>query len=387
LDDRSAESILAALTTLVYLDRSGRAAAWCDTLLGPDAAERLAPTWQALFAAIRAEAAVRRGDLAAADRYACAALTEISPQSWGVAIGAPLSALLAASVDMGRYREAGDQLAQPVPDALLQTTFGLHYLHARGRYALAVDLPHAALADFQACGDLMARWGVTSPAVVPWRTDAAYALLRVGEAREARDLIQRQLRATRDGFPRARGAALRALAQTTDLRQRRNILREAVDVLQTCGDDLELARALADLSRTHYALGESNTARLMLRRAHHLSQECQAEPLRRSLQPSQAEPSGEPGLAGVDGDSAQQLSDAERRVAVLAAQGHTNREIARRLYITISTVEQHLTRIYRKLNVNRRADLPTGLQAAPAATAGYPDPASRCGPDLVQSRP
>jgi DNA-binding CsgD family transcriptional regulator len=53
-----------------------------------------------------------------------------------------------------------------------------------------------------------------------------------------------------------------------------------------------------------------------------------------------------------------ELTDAERRVAALAAKGCTNREIASRLFITVSTVEQHLTKIYRKLNVRRRSDLP-----------------------------
>jgi DNA-binding CsgD family transcriptional regulator len=55
------------------------------------------------------------------------------------------------------------------------------------------------------------------------------------------------------------------------------------------------------------------------------------------------------------------LSDAELRVAVLAAEGNTNRQIADRLFITVSTVEQHLTRIYRKLDVQRRTDLRTKL--------------------------
>ncbi|HET9171567.1 MAG TPA: helix-turn-helix transcriptional regulator, partial [Actinospica sp.] len=55
------------------------------------------------------------------------------------------------------------------------------------------------------------------------------------------------------------------------------------------------------------------------------------------------------------------LSDAERRVAVLAAAGHTNRQIAHKLYITVSTVEQHLTKIYRKLSVSRRSELVTRL--------------------------
>ncbi|MFE6336896.1 AAA family ATPase [Streptomyces sp. NPDC057798] len=60
------------------------------------------------------------------------------------------------------------------------------------------------------------------------------------------------------------------------------------------------------------------------------------------------------------------LSEAESRVAALAAQGHTNRQISSKLFITVSTVEQHLTRIYRKLNVKHRRDLATRLAAAGA---------------------
>ncbi|MCC4316772.1 helix-turn-helix transcriptional regulator [Streptomyces malaysiensis subsp. malaysiensis] len=55
------------------------------------------------------------------------------------------------------------------------------------------------------------------------------------------------------------------------------------------------------------------------------------------------------------------LTEAEVRIAVLAAHGNTNREIASKLFVTVSTVEQHLTRIYRKLNVKRRRDLPAKL--------------------------
>jgi DNA-binding CsgD family transcriptional regulator len=51
------------------------------------------------------------------------------------------------------------------------------------------------------------------------------------------------------------------------------------------------------------------------------------------------------------------LSASERRVALLAAEGYTNREISARLFITISTVEQHLTRVYRKMAITSRARL------------------------------
>lgn len=62
------------------------------------------------------------------------------------------------------------------------------------------------------------------------------------------------------------------------------------------------------------------------------------------------------------------LSDAERRVAGLAVGGYTNREISELLVITVSTVEQHLTRIFRKLGVRARKDLPPEIGADPVDT-------------------
>ena len=56
-------------------------------------------------------------------------------------------------------------------------------------------------------------------------------------------------------------------------------------------------------------------------------------------------------------------------MAALAAVGYTNREIASKLYITPSTIEQHLTRVYRKLNVKYRKDLPADLHSYLPSTA------------------
>lgn len=55
------------------------------------------------------------------------------------------------------------------------------------------------------------------------------------------------------------------------------------------------------------------------------------------------------------------LTPAELRVAALAARGCVNREIAERLFITPSTVEQHLTRVFKKLGITGRDFLPTSL--------------------------
>jgi len=52
-----------------------------------------------------------------------------------------------------------------------------------------------------------------------------------------------------------------------------------------------------------------------------------------------------------------ELTNAERQVAALVAAGRANREVAAQLFITVATVEAHLTRIYRKLSVRSRTEL------------------------------
>ncbi|OIK06007.1 AAA family ATPase [Streptomyces monashensis] len=74
-----------------------------------------------------------------------------------------------------------------------------------------------------------------------------------------------------------------------------------------------------------------------------------------------------------DDDPIARLSTSERRVAVLAARGCTNRAIAAHLCVTPSTVEQHLTRIYRKLRVRSRTGLADLVGAGPTETSRRPD--------------
>jgi DNA-binding CsgD family transcriptional regulator len=53
-----------------------------------------------------------------------------------------------------------------------------------------------------------------------------------------------------------------------------------------------------------------------------------------------------------------ELTDAERRVAVLAAEGRHNKEIAAQLFIGVGTFEAHLSRVYRTFGVRSRAEPP-----------------------------
>jgi DNA-binding CsgD family transcriptional regulator len=52
-----------------------------------------------------------------------------------------------------------------------------------------------------------------------------------------------------------------------------------------------------------------------------------------------------------------ELCAAERQVAVLAAGGATNGEIAAALFLSVRTVEAHVTRVYRKLDVPSTVEL------------------------------
>jgi len=65
------------------------------------------------------------------------------------------------------------------------------------------------------------------------------------------------------------------------------------------------------------------------------------------------------------------LTASERRVAQMAAEGSSNKEIAQTLFVTAKTVEQHLGRAYRKLGINSRRHLAAALvgQAGAAAPA------------------
>ncbi|WP_131738461.1 ATP-binding protein [Actinomadura roseirufa] len=361
LNHRTFAPLTAALAVLTYNDRLDQAAAWSDFLLA-EAAERHSPTWEALVTAQRALIHVRQGNLVAAVDLAETALHLIPPKSWGVAVGLPLAAMVLAATAMGNVRQAATYLDIPVPEAMFQTRMGLHYLYARGRYHLATSRAYAALSDFCACGRLMGEWGLDLPALEAWRSGAIEAYLLLGEPHKAERLGAEQAALVCPGQPRTRGLALRSQAATRDPEARPALLEEAVEVLQGSGDRLGLAYALAEESRARQVLGEHEQARTLARKADALARKCRA---RIPEQPGTVDRiDGGPVVPENESTPftvTSELSDAERRVATLAAAGHTNREISKRLYITVSTVEQHLTRIYRKLNV-KRFDLRAALQ-------------------------
>jgi DNA-binding CsgD family transcriptional regulator len=369
LDDTTLALVLTAMSLSAYSGQAELTALWSETFETDARLKKSvacpSQTWRALLAAIRADLNIRLGNLPAAEEQASTALTHISPTSWGVAIGAPLAVLVLAATAMGKLDEAADYLRVPVPDAMFLTIFGPLYINARGRYHLAAGKARFAIRDFETCGELVKHWNMDHPEFVPWRLGAAEAYLRLGAPQLAGRMLDEQ--PARAGLRRTRayGMSLRLRAAASPVHDRAPLIKEAAELLyEECQDRLEAARAFADLGSTHDALGEHDQARLMRRRAEQLAVQCGAATLH-PLQANAGIRQAGPRRAGVTAH----LSGAERRVAALAASGYTNREIASKLFVTTSTVEQHLTRVYRKLKVNRRSDLPPLLRYEAAGLA------------------
>lgn len=357
LSKSTQEWIVCATSVLEFADRLDAAANWCDHWL-EQARTRRVPLWEAEFASLRARVALRQGRPEEARRLAEAALTQVPAESWGVCIGGPLANLVHAATSTGDYEAAAEYLEVPVPQGMFRSRFGLYFLHARGCHYLETGRPYAALDDFTACGDMMSAWGFDQPTLVPWRTEAARAHLALADPERAHALARAEVEIAGERPSRARGVALRALAASGPPAERVGLLTEAAGLLRGCGDRLQLAGALAELGRAHARSGRSARARQEIRAATRLAEAAGATPLVRALaaEGSRRPPLGSGMLAPPSGLDL--LSGAERRVAVLAAEGLTNREIALKLAVAPSTVEQHLTRVFRKLGVRTRQQLP-----------------------------
>jgi DNA-binding CsgD family transcriptional regulator len=133
------------------------------------------------------------------------------------------------------------------------------------------------------------------------------------------------------------------------------LLRAAVDAFQDAGASLERARALADLGAMLRRRNQRTDARELLREALDIAHRAGAAPLAAHAETELRATGARPRrvvLTGLDS-----LTASERRIAELASQDLTNREIAQMLFITARTVEGHLTSVFRKLQLDSRNGL------------------------------
>ncbi|MFF2331442.1 MULTISPECIES: AAA family ATPase [unclassified Streptomyces] len=355
--------IIQAVTALAHSDDPRRAVHWSRVLL--EKATRLrAVGWQCAFTSIHAAALWRLGDLREAERFALQALELVPNRRNCTFAHNAVATLILARTEMRDFAAAAAYVDQPLPPKLFQTTHGLSYLRARGRYLAATNQLHAALDDFFEIGRLMKRWNIDWPVLLPWRTEAAEVLRRLGESQAVERLVLQQLSTPGARHPAVRGITLRLRAATSESKKRSPLLQQAVSELRRSGERVELARTLAELAEAMHAVGDP-MAEMTSQQAISLASECEAnallEEIRRNSPPSRCFEPDAAGTAGAADAIHARLSESERRVAALAALKYSNREISKLLHVTISTVEQHLTNVYRKLDINGRRHLPANI--------------------------
>jgi DNA-binding CsgD family transcriptional regulator len=364
LQDQVADSGMYALA-LVPIALAGRydtVERLCQYAVG-DATRRGSPIGLSQVGAVQAFIAFLRGNLRSAQAQADATLELARETRFPPVIASAVRVLVEVAIERGELDDADallvdNHFAGDVPDVYVFFNF---VLRARGCLRLAQGRTDEAIADLLEVGERerAARHG----APTPWRSVVAPALAARGEVEFARRLVAEDLEIERR---RARGGflamALRGAAAVEGGDTAIEHLREAARILESGPRRLEYAITLADLGAALRRANQRAEARDHLREALDIAHRCGAtvlaERAREELLATGARPRKNI-LSGIDA-----LTASERRVADLAAQGLTNKQIAQALFVSPRTVATHLEHTYSKLDIKARQDLAAKLAVA-----------------------
>jgi DNA-binding CsgD family transcriptional regulator len=354
---------LAALYALLFSDDLDSAQSVADEILAP-ARDRGAAVTVVAISAFRAFVGFRRGALAAAQMDAQVAM-ELAPELLGAEF---LVTAVTTAVLAGLERDETPEALRGLIDRTgvrfdPEFTASAELLYVSGVLRAAAGNHQAAIEELRSFGLDHPVLGGENPAVAPWRSAAALSLTQLGRDEEARDLAADEVRRAKSfGAARAIGVALRAHALVGPRAKRSDRLAEALAVLAPSPARLEHARVLVDLGATLRAAGQRTAAREPLLEGLALTARCGARALELRAKAELAAIGVRPRTTEHTG--ADSLTPSERRVAELAAAGGTNREIAQTLFVTEKTVETHLGRSFRKLNISSRRQLAAVLVPA-----------------------
>jgi DNA-binding CsgD family transcriptional regulator/sugar phosphate isomerase/epimerase len=249
------------------------------------------------------------------------------------------------------------QCADPIPTRLL---YAARFLYARGRLRAAQGRMQESLDDLLECGARCQRLRLVLLSETPWRGEAALVHLALGNVAEARRLADEHLELAREfGRPHATGMALRVCGLVNGPSGDIELFAEAVRTLEHSQSPLELARALTELGAALRRSGSRVQARVQLERALDLTHQMGARRIAARARSELIAAGAKPRRDAITGRDA--LTAGELRVARLAADGLTNREIAQALFITTMTAKAHLNHVYRKLGITSRRQLPDAL--------------------------
>jgi DNA-binding CsgD family transcriptional regulator len=308
-----------------------------------------------MAAQLRAYISVRRGALAEAEADAASALEHPGPPGFP-----PYGRMALANVLLarGKLTDAAEVFAQAASEP---TAAGhIRYRQTRARLRAASQHLDEALEDLIACGRLELEWDIRTPAFSTWRSDAAPLLASLGRHDEARALAGEELERCRDfGAPGPLGTSLRTCGLIEPGASGIELLEQAVAHLQRSPARLERALALLELGAATRRAGRRSDAREPLREALDLARASGADAVavraHDELVAAGARPRRDPT------ESRSNLTASELRVARMAAEGMTNREIAQAFFLTENTIETHLRSVFRKLEIGSRSQLARAL--------------------------
>ncbi|HEX2316710.1 MAG TPA: AAA family ATPase [Thermomonospora sp.] len=192
-----------------------------------------------------------------------------------------------------------------------------------------------------------------------WMADAARIAVRAGDTCLSHDVAT--LACTfAERHPQVASAVGRALHVQGLIDGDLGLLEQAVDVLAATPRPLLLAEAHADHGAALLAAGDRETGAAALDRSAELFREAGATGALRGLQRTlRAAGVRRRWVTSPSRPTAgwEALTESERRVARLIAEGHTNKSAAAELFVSPNTVATHLRAVFTKLNVHSRLQL------------------------------
>jgi DNA-binding CsgD family transcriptional regulator len=225
---------------------------------------------------------------------------------------------------------------------------------ALGRTELVAGNLELAGVHLRDLAERLSAAGLNDPALPLW-ADIFETLIDLGEIERARLYVRRHeqtAKAIANPWAAAVGARCRGLiaAAEGDFPAAFSALGQSLDDLDGLELPLERARTLLCLGVVRRRAQQKRAARQALEQAVASFEGMAALPW---AEKARAE------LARIAGrrPSPNRLTETEHRVAELAAAGRSNKEIAAELFMGLSTVEAHLSRVYRKLGIRSRASL------------------------------
>ena len=237
---------------------------------------------------------------------------------------------------------------------------------ARALLALGAGRPEDAVVQLEPLARSWLRTTIVEPSSVPYLPDLVEAHAARGDAEAARAWLERFAPlACRAG----RTWALAACARCEGLLAAPDAFDEpftrSVELLAESPLSLDLARSRLAYGERLRRAGRRLDARAQLRAAHDAFSDAGAEPWRKRAA-AELRAAGE--TVATEPRPALDLTPQELSIALLVAEGKMNKEIAAALYLSVKTVEYHLSNTFRKLGIHSRAELAriVGLDLRPA---------------------